>query len=291
MKIKIFFLVTTLIAFISSFPFQNDFTNSTALKNFYYAATSYTFELNDILNFNCSCCKSAKAEDGLLQDIQLLNNSKWELQGYMGVNLQKNFMVISFRGSTNLKNWILNIDAFKKIPYKNVKGCEVHSGFYDAYAELKTQIYPILQGYESKYPQISNILVTGHSLGAAIAEFCALDLTEVFMPLKNYTINVWSYGTPRIGNKEFALYYNESMKYDRWRIIHWEDIVPHLPTKIMGFFHCPREVWYTSNCTELTVCSPTNWEDPTCSDSKTDLSINDHLTYFNLGLDCVPISN
>lgn len=82
----------------------------------------------------------------------------------MGVSPKIDTFIISFRGSTNIMNWILNIDFFKKVAYKNVPNCKVHSGFYDAYNDLKIPIYQNLQNFSLKYPNISKILVTGHSL-------------------------------------------------------------------------------------------------------------------------------
>jgi predicted lipase len=51
-----------------------------------------------------------------------------------------------------------------------------------------------------KYPQ-AEILVTGHSLGAAMSAFAVLDVQQI-APVTHY----YSLETPRVGNKAFADY-------------------------------------------------------------------------------------
>lgn len=43
--------------------------------------------------------------------------------------------------------------------------------------------------------------MTGHSLGGALATFCALDLEEIYGSL-----NLYAFGCPRVGNDAFAKY-------------------------------------------------------------------------------------
>jgi predicted lipase len=54
-------------------------------------------------------------------------------------------------------------------------GCEVHSGFADYYNKLKSGILAHIKDIKSKNT-VSTILVTGHSLGAAVATLAAVDL-------------------------------------------------------------------------------------------------------------------
>jgi len=118
------------------------------------------------------------------------------------------------------------------------------------------------------------------TLGAALAELCAADLAS------NGTIPgpfyVWNYGAPRVGNPVFAQLYTDVVN-NTWRTIHANDIVPHLPLVAEGFQHVATEVWFPQTMTPssalYTVCDSSG-EDPTCSDSAIDLSVDDHLTYF-----------
>ena len=70
------------------------------------------------------------------------------------------------------------------------------------------------------------VLVTGHSLGAAIAVFCTLDLV-IEMP--NVQVYHYTFGQPRVGNAAFASFFQKHAKAASFRFTHNHDIVPHLP--------------------------------------------------------------
>ena len=56
---------------------------------------------------------------------------------------------------------------------------------------------------------------------------------------------------------------NESVS---WRVTHWQDPVPHLPLRMMGFTHVSTEVFYNENSTEYRVCDGSG-EDKSCSNN------------------------
>lgn len=77
------------------------------------------------------------------------------------------------------------------------------------------------------------IHVTGHSLGAAIAALCAFDLYD-----NGYNIvEVYTFGQPRVGDATFAKNYNERFDGYSYRVVHYADIVPHLPPELLDFTH------------------------------------------------------
>ena len=51
---------------------------------------------------------------------------------YIGYSPSKNLIVISYRGSANIQNWIEDF-TFDKIPYKYCDKCEIHQGFFEDY--------------------------------------------------------------------------------------------------------------------------------------------------------------
>eukprot|EP01119_Soliformovum_irregulare_P024194 TRINITY_DN8616_c0_g1_i1.p1 TRINITY_DN8616_c0_g1~~TRINITY_DN8616_c0_g1_i1.p1 ORF type:complete len:159 (-),score=33.30 TRINITY_DN8616_c0_g1_i1:49-525(-) len=127
-----------------------------------------------------------------------------------------------------------------------------------------------------------DIIVTGHSLGAALSTLAALDIKESL----GESSTVWNYGDPRVGNDVFAEYWTQQVG-GAWRTVNRADIVPHLPPQAFGFHHIPTEIWFRDSFTDYTVCNGSG-EDPDCSDSLFALSIPDHLSYlgfeFVLGL-------
>jgi hypothetical protein len=93
--------------------------------------------------------------------------------------------------------------------------------------------------------------VIGHSLGGAHAL-----LDAVYLPLNlpaNVSVKMIGFGTPRVGNPNFANYVDQHC--DVTRINNMKDPVPIVPPQILGFRHpsgevhidYPSGIWY--NCT------------------------------------------
>ena len=99
----------------------------------------------------------------------------------------------------------------------------VHSGFQGALKELtEAGLFDKVTGKDK------SILITGHSLGGAMALLFAIQL--ILMGYKN--VQLITFGQPRVGNEDFnffvkTLISERSLKIDRYW--HWLDPVPNLP--------------------------------------------------------------
>lgn len=51
---------------------------------------------------------------------------------------------------------------------------------------------------------------------------------------------VFTYGQPRVGNDAYYSYYKSII--GEYRVVHYADIVPHLPPESFGFHHVSTEV-------------------------------------------------
>jgi predicted lipase len=188
--------------------------------------------------------------------------------GYVAYNSLDDQVVVTFRGSDNIANWISNID-FVQTTYKNVTDAKVHRGFYGSYEIVQPQLISAVKQLLASHPSAS-ILVAGHSLGAALATFAAVDIKETLNPKTNFKL--YNFGSPRTGNQAFTDHvmrlFPEGTFY---RVVHSNDIVPHLPVTGMGFNHAGTEVWYPATGTELghQICQNSIGapENPTCADT------------------------
>ena len=136
----------------------------------------------------------------------------------------------------------------------------------------------------TQYPN-SDILVTGHSLGGALAGVAALELKQ--SPIYNVhaikSVSVITFGQPRWCNKNLALYFDKIID-SNWRIVNEHDVVSTLPYESLGYYHTSTQIWYTStDPLEYKQCDGSG-EDWDCS--YLGYSVEDHLNYFGLYEDC-----
>lgn len=200
-----------------------------------------------------------------------INNTDHSTRGYIGYNEGQQAIYVSFRGSEDINNWITNLDAIKT-DYPLCSGCEVHKGFYTAEQAVFGEVLAQVQSLLSKYPGYT-VFVTGHSLGAALATLTANDLTQ-----SGIKIRLFNYGSPRIGNDEFAEF-TSSFLTDRNRVTHHKDMVVHTPPH-ETFTHISGEYYESDDTVSVMTC--VGYEDPNCSYQWSITSISDHLYYMGV---------
>lgn len=209
----------------------------------------------------------------------IFSNKGSDMEGFIGT-MQRNIYIV-FRGSSSIRNWIKDLE-FMKTKYPYCSGCEVHKGFYKTTLLLTEQI---LNGVKPLLSQNDNIIVSGHSYGAAVSTLMGLELIN-----SNIGARVYNFGQPRIGNAEFSKYVTTALK-EYWRFTHNRDIVPHVPIITLGYYHSCGEIFQYGeiyDIKKLLICSKTDCEDQTCSDQYTlsETNVDDHMTYLGINMEC-----
>jgi len=129
-------------------------------------------------------------------------------------------MYIAFRGTepTQLSDILADLKAWQtKSKYKTGR---VHSGFRNALDVIWDDIFE----YVIRNNSGREIIVTGHSLGAALATLCASRISKKF----DNTISLYTFGSPRVGNRAWAKAFN----VETYRFVNNNDIVTRVPSAI-----------------------------------------------------------
>lgn len=140
-------------------------------------------------------------------------------------------LIISFsgtKGPSELLDEIVHSYPKKYSLHLN-QGAKVFAFFYDHYEKdfrdiLQQKMEELVRdkGYADY-----KIIFTGHSLGGALAVHAAADMALQGVVPSEKT-EVYTFGQPRVGNKEFYdLFQSQIQEY--YRLVHHKDLVAHLP--------------------------------------------------------------
>ncbi len=147
--------------------------------------------------------------------------------GLMGHDTTSGTAFIAFRGSSDVADWIADFD-FVPAPYAPVAGFgrfgQVHAGFQDIYGCVRASIAANLSAATSG---CSQILITGHSLGAALAVLAAPDV-EQGMPPNTIEPRLTTFAGPRVGVLDFKAAFDAAIECC-YRVVNFLDIVPLVP--------------------------------------------------------------
>ncbi|EHY54120.1 Lipase [Exophiala dermatitidis] len=230
---------------------------------------------------NCPLVQSAGAES--IAEFQNVGLS--DATGFVAIDHTHNQIIISFRGSRSVQNFLSDAD-FGLVSWSSIcPGCTVHSGFLDSWTSVKPLIQNAVDGARAAYPNYA-IVSTGHSLGGAIATLAAAGLRTA-----GYGVSLYTYGSPMVGNVALATFVT-GQTGQNFRVTHANDLVPKLPGYLLGYAHVSPEYWITS-ATGVAVTA----EDVQTSSGVVDLagnegqlggSVDDHLFYFNEVSACGP---
>jgi len=140
----------------------------------------------------------------------------------------------------------------------------VAAGFLSAWRSIERPLVNLMSQATTFCPECNRVIITGHSLGAAVASFAALRASSV-MGIPRERITLITSGGPRTGNRAFAQDVVDSVG-ETYRIVYGGDIVTQLPawTGPIGYTHFPTEILLSENG-DRRVCSRTNGEDFSCA--------------------------
>lgn len=149
--------------------------------------------------------------------------------------------VVAIRGSDKLIRWCVDA-AFEPKPFASVPNAgEVEDGFLCVYESLIGETPggdPVsdIRGFLQHEAQNGSIVITGHGLGAAVANLLALDIA-VNAPVADLT--VYTLAAPRTGDRAFCDAFNRHVPRC-FRVANEPDIVPALPSRYEQLNGCER---------------------------------------------------
>lgn len=231
-------------------------------------------------NWSCQACRKQPG----LTEITVFDARGTNANGFVGYQPSEDLVVVAFSGTNplSIENDLKDLTFWKtKYTTGGCHECKVHKGFLESWNSVQASVQNAVQVLLNQHPT-ARVAVTGHSLGAALAELCAMDLLFAVSSLP--LLPVYSFGTPRVGDENYAQFVTATYQQfgsHSFKVVHWKDPVVHLPPEWDGFKFAPQQVFYNNAQSSYTVCSPSDGEDPSCSDQFgfNVLYLDDHLNY------------
>jgi hypothetical protein len=122
------------------------------------------------------------------------------------------------------------------------------------------------------------LVVTGHSLGGAVAT-----LATAYLRAAGFPADLYTYGSPRVGNLALAEFVTNQAGAE-YRVTHTDDPVPRLPPISFNYRHVSPEYWVdegsdgVATASEITYCP--GYSNVECNGGTTGLDVDAHLWYF-----------
>ncbi len=183
-------------------------------------------------------------------------------------------IVLAFRGTKDARDWLTDVDFLKcrmrigecsrldrngLVARSTRTKIEVHEGFWRAANSLLPKIIGCLNRPDAGSAP-KPLLLTGHSLGGALAVLAAFNLLEAGFVIRA----VYTFGSPRVGNAAWRKAYHSaggcrqvaghnrpigrstqsrSLGAKTFRLAAAGDLVPLLPGLVDGYRHVGQEVF------------------------------------------------
>ncbi|KAJ7080185.1 alpha/beta-hydrolase [Mycena belliarum] len=165
-----------------------------------------------------------------------------------------------------------------RIPQAAGKGVQVHSGFQ---ATFQRTADGLLAGVKTNLAStgVKKVVVTGHSLGAALATMTGAMIKGAVGP--SVDVVVTTFGLPRGGNKAWADFLDSNVGVTF--VTNQNDPVPTVPPLTLGFTHSSGEIHIVDGSqSNLVACPGQDNKHCATGNSLLDVSISNHLgPYFD----------
>ncbi|KAJ5618961.1 hypothetical protein N7510_002945 [Penicillium lagena] len=182
--------------------------------------------------------------------LQILSGSilqPGDTTGYLAVDRTNKLIVLSFRGTVSNENGQTDLEFQQVDASRLCSGCYAHKGFWEASLGAFDIINPALKAAKTKYPSFE-LIVTGHSLGGALAT-----LEAAHLKAEGHHLDMYTFGAPSVGNKALAEFITSQGSGQKYRVTHTDDEVPKV------LYQASRTVLLDVIVPEYSQSSPEYW--------------------------------
>ncbi|EAU29425.1 hypothetical protein ATEG_09976 [Aspergillus terreus NIH2624] len=251
-----------------------------------YCHDSYASQTPHKITCWAGNCPQVEA-DGATIVFDFSNSTITDTSGYLATDDVRKAVVLAFRGSYSVRNWI----ADAEFPFADpglCDGCLAELGFWTSWTNVRDSVMKHLKETMAANPDYE-LVVVGHSLGAAVATLAAADLRTKGYPSATF----YAFASPRVANPALARFITDQGR--NYRFTHTNDPVPKLPLLAMGYVHVSPEYWITAPDNDTSVApnqvqvleGEVNWNGNTGTGAPNPFDFSPHHWYFERTDGCI----
>lgn len=147
--------------------------------------------------------------------------------GWVAQNVVDGIAIATFRGTQSVDDWLRSLDftlaAYQPVPNVGM----VHAGFQLCYMTIRSSLLVLLAEVA---PTCRRLILTGHSLGAALSELAAPDVLHNLNA--RWQPEVQNFAGPRVGQGDFANVFDAQIDVC-FRVVNIWDLVPNVPPPLI----------------------------------------------------------
>ncbi|KAI9591587.1 Alpha/Beta hydrolase protein [Syncephalis fuscata] len=246
-------------------------------RHAFYAAMTYcnsTYPASKLSNVHLGPNKRALLVGGFEVTSHYDQNNT---SHYVAVNEHQRSIVLAFRGSAHMQNYLDSADNRRVKPESNYfgdtpKDAKVFSGYQRVAISQLAAAGDALENAYKKNPN-HTIVIVGHSLGGALGHLAAVYMKQKRQIPVSF---VYTYGEPIIGNVAFDDWTASVINAPFYRVVAANDIVPFIAHDEDRRLTPEKRAAHSSKFNEIYIPKPTEFGmvqcqgdlDPKCSSAQ-----------------------
>lgn len=113
----------------------------------------------------------------------------------------------------------------------------VNSGFVRSLNSIYADLSEFLRTLMSEE---KTIWISGHGVGGALGTLLAARFVKDELPVHG----LYTFGSPRVGDPDFARRYNDALENRTFRFVNYHDIVSHIPSRVLKYDHVGTMMYF-----------------------------------------------